>query len=207
MANVPFEYGCNVAGAFVTEPNQHPVGWVTTLDGLGLAPGGLKADLTVIQPITGDAITVVGVVENFSWGGGVGDVLHIEFYASQENATQIKPLQQMALRNPIVNNLAWWIADWDPETKAWYEKSYPMSPSTISGTIQGEDNPTLDVDLTGAPVKDGIDVMVYKIAINVAPATNQQYTLHFANSASKTLAKPWGLQVGTLAATDIPPAT
>jgi hypothetical protein len=206
MASVPFEYGCNVAGAFVMAPNEHPVGWVTALDGFGLSAGGVKADLTVTQPVTRGRITVVGVLENFSWAGGAGDPLKLDFYVSQENATQIKALQQTALKNTRVSKLGWWIADYDQETKAWYEKSYPMSPSTISGTIQGNENPSLDVDLTGAPVKDGIDVMVYKVAIEVAPAANQQYALHFADSAAKPIVKAWGLQVGTLAATKIPPA-
>jgi hypothetical protein len=72
MASVPFEYECNVAGAFAIDPNEHPVGWVTALDGFGLTTAGLKADLAVAQPATGGAITVVGVLENFSWPGGVG---------------------------------------------------------------------------------------------------------------------------------------
>jgi hypothetical protein len=106
-----------------------------------------------------------------------------------------------------VSKLGWWIADYDQETKAWYEKSFPMSPSTISGTIQGEVHPTLSVELTGAPVKPGIDVIGYKVTIEVVPTANQQYALHFANSASTPLVKAWGLQVGTLAAAVIPPAT
>ena len=57
---------------------------------------------------------------------------------SQENAIQIKSLQPTTLKSTMVSKLAWWIGDYDQETKAWYEKSFPMSPSTISGTIQGE---------------------------------------------------------------------
>ena len=71
MVAVPFEYGCNVAGAFVVDPNGLPVGWVTALDGFGLSAGGVKADLTVTQPVTGGTMTVVGVLEKFSWAGGV----------------------------------------------------------------------------------------------------------------------------------------
>jgi hypothetical protein len=82
-----------------------------------------------------------------------------------------------------------------------------VSPSTISGTIQGGDNPALNVGLTGAPVTGSIDVILYKVTIEVIPAANQQYNLLFANSASKPIVKAWGLQVGTLAAADIPPAT
>jgi hypothetical protein len=208
MATVPFEYGCNVAYAFAVDPNEHPrVGWVTALDGFGLPPGALKADLTLTKPTTGGTVPAVGVLERFFWGGDVGDPLILDFYVSQENATQIKTLQQMALKTDSVSTLGWWIADYDPETKLWFEQSFPMSPTTVSGTIQGKDNPALDVDLAGAPMKDGADVMVYKVTIGVVPAANQQFALHFANSAQAPLVKAWGLQVGTLAATDIPPAT
>jgi hypothetical protein len=206
MAAVPFEYGCNVAGAFVTDPNGPPVGWVTVLDGFGLAAGSVKADLTVTQPLTGGTTSVVGVLEKFAWGGGVGDPLELVFHVSQENATQIKALQQTLLKNTAVSKLGWWIADYDQETKLWYEKSFPMSPSTVSGTIKAGDNPALEVDLAGAPVTDGIDVMVYKVAIEIVPAANQPYALHFANSAAKPVVKAWGLQVGTLAAAEISPA-
>jgi hypothetical protein len=207
MAAVPFEYGCNLAGAFVMDPNEHPVGWMTALDSIGLPAGGLKADLTVAQPVTGGTTTAVAVLEKFSWAGGVADPLKLVFHVSQENAIQIKALQQTTLKNITVSKLGWLIADYDQETKAWYEKSSPVSPSTISGTIQGGDNPALNVGLTGAPVTGSIDVILYKVTIEVIPAANQQYNLLFANSASKPIVKAWGLQVGTLAAADIPPAT
>ena len=41
----------------------------------------------------------------------------------------------------MVNKLGWWIADYDHETKAWYEKSFLISPSSISGTIQAKITP------------------------------------------------------------------
>jgi hypothetical protein len=207
MAAVPFEYGCNVAGAFVTDPNERPVGWMAALEPIGLPAGGLKADLTVAQPVTGGTTTAVGVLEKFSWAGGVADPLKLVFHVSKENAIQIKSLQPTTLKSITVSKLAWWIGDYDQVTKAWYEKSFPMSSSTISVTIQGEDNLPLNVDLTGAPVKDGTEVMLYKVTMEVVPAANQQYALHFANSASSPIVKAWGLQVGTFAATDISPAT
>ena len=56
-----------------------------------------------------------------------------------------------------------------------------------------------DLDLTGQPAKDGIDVMVYKVSIQIAPAANQAYQLLFANAAGKPMTKSWGLTVGTVA--------
>jgi hypothetical protein len=214
VATAPFEYACNVAGAFETEPPQGLIGYLTAFYGFGL-PAPLKADLTVTQPVTegtaiehpapGKAIPVVGVLDSFYWGGEPGDPLQFVFHVSHENANQLWSVLQAPLTNNTVRTLGWWIGDYDQEIKVWYDKSSPMSPSAISGTIQGGDNPNLNVDLTGTAVKGG--ALVYKATIQVAPAANQQYTLHFANSASTPIAKAWGLQVGPLAATDIPPAT
>jgi hypothetical protein len=204
MATVPFNLECNVASGFVMDPNAHPrVGYVTALDGLGLPAGGLKADLTVTRPVTGDTMKVVGVLEKFSWAGGAGDLIQVDFCASQENAAQLKALQQMTLKTAVVKQLSWWIADYDQETKAWFEQAYPLSPP--SGIIAGKDNPALEVDLSPVQVKDGIDVGVYKITIKVVPAANKAYDLHFANSAKMPIVKSWGLVVGTLAAAEVPP--
>ena len=75
------------------------------------------------------------------------------------------------LKTTTVKALAWWIGDYDHETKSWYEKSYPLGPGLITGIIAGKENPELSVDLSGVPAKDGIDV--YMISIKVAPAANQ----------------------------------
>jgi hypothetical protein len=143
---------------------------------------------------------VVGIIEKFSWAGAVGDAIHIEFWCSRENATQIKLLQQLTLKSTVIKQLSWWIADYDQETKLWFEASSPKAPAAVTGTIAGGDAPMLNVDLAGAPVKDGIDVMVYKVAVSVVPAANQAHTLMFANSEKKPTVKAWGLVVGTLAA-------
>lgn len=207
MATVSFEYGCNVAGAFVTNPKETPVGWMTALDGFGLSAGSVKPDLTVTQPLTGGTISVVGVLQKLTWAGGAGDPLEFVFHVSQENATLIKALAQTTLENITVSKAGWWIADYDQKTKLWYEKAFPVSPSTVSGTLQGKDIPTLEVDLAGAPETDGTDVMLYKVALGIVPPANQQYALHFANSAATSMVKAWGLPVGTLATAEIPSAT
>ena len=228
MASVPFEFDCVKEAGFVMDPNAHPrFGYITALDGFGLGPGSaLSADLNVSVPFNVSSTypplelkpaplaapaapiptaTVVGVIEKFTWAGGVGDAIHLEFWCSQENSLHVKALQQLALKNTAINALGWWIADYDPETKLWFEQSYPQSPTTIAGTVPGGDNPMmLDVDLTGAPVKDGIDVLVYKVSISVVPAANRAYSLMFANSSNKPVVKAWGLEVGSLASSADP---
>src|SRR5689334_21959507 len=113
MGNVAFEYDCNKVAAFVMNPTEQPrIGYVVALDGFGLV-GPLAKDLQVSIPFnTGKiapaykgltfvtpqkpplkVVKVVGVIERFAWEGGVGDPIKIDFYVSQENATQVKALQ------------------------------------------------------------------------------------------------------------------
>jgi hypothetical protein len=99
-----------------------------------------------------------------------------------------------------LKGLGWWIVDYDPESKQWFEESFPASGAAITGLIAGQGYPELNVDLTPVPVTDGIEVDVYKVSISVVPAANQQYSLEFASSAGKPIVKSWGLVTGTLLA-------
>lgn len=205
MATVPFDLECSVASGFVMAPNAHRrVGYVTALDGLGLPAGGLKPDLTVTRPVKGDRVPVVGVLERFSWAGGIGDVIRVNFYASQENAALLRALQQRTLQTAVVKKLSWWIADYDQETKAWFEQSYPLSPP--SGILAGKDKPALEVAPTPAQVRS-IDTDIYNVYFEVEPAANQAYDFHFADSATKQIVKSWGLRVGTQTTAEVPPSS
>lgn len=211
MASILFAYECSKAAGFVPDPNEpQRVGYVTALT-IGtteyakdmqvyvpaVQPVGFKG-LGPVAPTAANAgfggIYVVGVLEKFDWDGGVGHPLKLEFYVSHDHAVQIKEAQQSRLTTKIVT-AAWWIVDYDVETKKWYEQSFPTN--AVGGVVGGtKDQPELDVDLTGVPAADGIDVNVYKVTVSVAPAANGQYMLHFANSPQKWVAKSWGLVVG-----------
>jgi len=212
--SVSFNFECDTSSPFIMDPNEHKTfGYVTQFNGVGLASAFPK-DLTVSVPWNGGApppnlpgvkaptssvpvntVSVVGVIEKLIWDGGVGDPIEIDFYVSQENAVQIKTLQQSVLKTTTIKTLQWWIASYDQQQKIWYEAAYPLQPRVLTGLI----NPNLDVDLTPFLVKDGVDVDVYKIAIKVAPGANMESQLQFQTSASKPLVKQWGLTVGTLA--------
>lgn len=218
MATVPYEFECDKSSGFVMDPNEHKcVGYITALRGLGMNKP-LAQDLRVSLPYNNPAPTykplvsgtsfdpvhhtvqVVGVLEKFTWAGGVGDPIEIDFWTSQENAFQIKALQQTTLKDTRIESFGFWIADYDQESRQWYEKAYPLGSGQLTGVVSNRENPELNVDLRGAPAKDGIDVMVYRISLKLAPGANQQYALSFANSSSQHVAKPWGLVVGSLAA-------
>jgi hypothetical protein len=141
------------------------------------------------------------VLQTFTWGGGVGDPITLEFQVSQVNAMQLKMQQQAQLQTTAVSSLAWWIADYDREAKKWFEQSYPLSGS-IAGVVTRGATPSLNVDLAAIAggSGSGTDVSPYKIRLSVAPAANLPYTLMCANSASMKVVKSWGLQIGSVAA-------
>jgi hypothetical protein len=200
MAAVPVDLECSVSSGFVMDPNEHQrIGWVTKLDGFGLPAGGLTADLQVSDPLAAGngkpmVVPVVGVLEKFSWAGGAADPLQFDFYVSQENATQIKALQQTALKNTAVKVMDFIVIDYDPAAKAWFTELIPGQP--LGGTITRKGNPQLNVDLTPVPAKDGIDVNVYKVDISISPQAAQIYTLKLATSSTRIVVKSWGMTSG-----------
>jgi hypothetical protein len=218
MATVSFEYKCDVAAGFVMDPNeQKRFGYVTAFSGIGL-PEGLAADLNVSVPYnTGDTptfavpitytraqgspvgvATVVGVIDTFKWSGGACDPIKLEFFVSQHNAMQILSILQRALKTPEIKKLGWWIADYDQETKKWFQQAHP---STNGGGITGhlncknDEGAMLAVDLKHELVKEGVDVNVYKVTLEVVPAGKFKYRLHFASTHGQPMVRSWGILI------------
>jgi len=203
-ASTPFGLDCDAGAGVMSDPKQPKrVGYITTTKGLGTPPVILAADLRVPSPFqassaapsTANTLQVVGIIESFEWNGGAGDPIKIVFYVSQQNALQVKGLQQQVLKSTKVDELGWWIADYDPQAKKWYEQAYPTGTRTISGIITGKENPELSVDLAPVALKNAT---LYKVSLTVVPGANQRYTLFFANASNRSVVRPWGLAVGTL---------
>jgi hypothetical protein len=133
---------------------------------------------------------VVGVLAKISWNGGARDPLVLDFCLSQENAFQVKTLQQTTLKNTSVKAVNFAVVDYDQETKTWFTAFAPVH--ALSGIIAGKENPELDVDPTSTPVKDGIEVTVYPVRLSVAPAGSGVYALNLATSSSRPVVKSWG---------------
>jgi hypothetical protein len=200
---------------FQPQPNtQNRIGYVTTLTGFNEAV--LKADLQVFVPYDGATIaytgmhpapnpaspsgrqivTVVGVLEHFEWDGSVGGQLKIDFWCSQENATQLKTAQQSTLTTTRINQLGWWICNFDQATKVWYEQSYPAG-GHITGSVTAKPGPDLDpVVLSPEPATFG-NKQLYHVLLPVTPAAADVQSLIIASSPTMKTTRPWGIQVGT----------
>ena len=218
-ASTPYDFACDKSNGFLPDPNTHArVGYVTALAGLGsTTPVTLAQDLQISYVWTGAApkyapaaaaqsgagglrtMKVVGVLEKLSWTGGVGDPLSLDFWVSQQNAVQLKAAQQSTLMTTRVDQLGFWVASYDQETKVSYESAYPGSTPTVTGVLSPQNNPLLNVNLLGSAVKNGVDVLAYKISMQVAPAANKQYNIQLATSSAGPTSKPWGLVVGSFA--------
>jgi hypothetical protein len=211
-ASIPFAYECSKEAGFIMDPNDHKrIGYVTELDGIGLTqplsqdlqvnlpfkpiPGGIGSDLRSIQMVNGHPTAkVVGVLENFAWDGGVGGSIKLEFWVSKENMALLKAATSSGLKNTMVSAIGWSIADFDQETKTWYAAAKPVR-GALKGTISGGTaNPELNIDPNPELVKDGIDVNVYKVTLQIVPNPHEPNQLLFANSSAKSMTKVWGMQ-------------
>ena len=95
-----FDYPCDWRAGFIMDPNKNQrVGYLVNFEGLNMGEF-LKQDVDVFTPYSNSETsyggvtidkergkaTVVGVIEHFSWAGGVGDPISISAYISAENA-------------------------------------------------------------------------------------------------------------------------
>ena len=124
-------------------------------------------------------ITCVGVLESFSWEGGVGDPLCLSSYISAENAEVLSAKTKSALDTTIISELAWWIVNFDEENKVWYEEAYPLDPTIAGGQLNapGGQDVRMTVGTQAMKVAPNIDINVYNLYFEVIPAANSDLQL------------------------------
>jgi hypothetical protein len=128
-----YSFPCNWQAAVIVDPNKpHQIGYLTEFNGLGLAAPLVK-DLDVQCPYNNatppayqglgfnfpvnNEGSIVAAIQNVSWGGGVGDVFSFSCYMSQQNALQLKTLQNQTLRTTNISSIGWWVTNFDPQPK------------------------------------------------------------------------------------------
>jgi hypothetical protein len=203
-------FPCDWKAGFVPDPvKKERVGYVTDFNGVGLA-AALAKDLTVHAPFagltptytplteSGGTVHVVGVIESVSWGGGVGDPFIVSCYMSQENAHLLKTLKSATLKTTSVASFGFWIGDYDPESKKWFEAFHPLAPAKVVGQINtvGRNDVRLHVSDEAVKVSPSSEVGVYNVYFEVVPAANQTATFHVATSPTMKSVLPWGFAVG-----------
>jgi hypothetical protein len=181
------------ANSLTNDPNSHAR--IGSLSAFSLNSKPLAADITAYTS-PGTQAKVVGLVEKVEWNGGMGDMIKVEAYVSQENAVLIKSLQQSTLKTTTIDFTVA-IQDYDQQAKGWYAQM--QAGGTLHGMIGPKDNPELNVDLSPASLSKSVNAKFYKVTFSAAPVANKQAMLTMCSAKTKCAVKPWGLVVGTLA--------
>ncbi len=208
------DLSCNWRSGFIMNPQvKERVGYLVNFEGLDLS-GYLKQDIEVFSPfnnsetayggITVDTseqpykATVAGVIDSYSFGGGVGDPICIGCYISSENANQLKAKQKSTLTTTKITKLQYWIFNYDPESKVWFESAYPKEPEELNGQLNAQGAEVVfHVSGEGTKLNPNHDLEVFHVYFEIIPAANATFYLNFAESASTSYVKGWGLKVGT----------
>jgi hypothetical protein len=205
---------CDWRAGFVMDPTQKQrVGYLVSFQGMNMGEY-LKPDITVFTPynnseqayagvnIDADKKAVcVGVIESFSYAGGVGDPVCISAYISAENAEVLGAKMKTTLDTTMVNSLAWWVCAFDEENKVWFEEAHPMA-DVIKGQLNapGGKDVRLTISQDATKIAPNIDINVYHLYMEVIPAADATYAFHFATSSKTKFVRNWGLKVGSNAA-------
>lgn len=221
---MPHDYPCDWKSGFTMDPNKKQrVGYLVDLKSHAKAFGDLAKDIKVFCPFNGTQsltsslvsaadpqtpVVVTGVLDNFSFGGAVGDPICISGYISAENAKIISAKLQATLGSTFVSALSWVIFNYNEEKKEWFEEAYPLAAGGASAeAVTGQFNAPpgggavrLTVATDATKIAPTIDVNVYNIYFEVVPAANKTHALGFATTSTEKLVRNWGLQIGTLAA-------
>jgi hypothetical protein len=205
---------CDWRAGFVMDPTQKQrVGYLVSFEGMNMGEY-LKPDITVFTPYnnseqaysgvsidTDKKAVCVGVIESFSYGGGVGDPICISAYISAENAEVLSAKMKTTLDTTMVTSLAWWICNFDEENKVWYEEAHPME-DAVKGQLNapGGKDVRLSIAQEATKLAPNIDINVYNLYMEVIPAADATYAFHFATSSKTKYVRSWGLKVGSNAA-------
>lgn len=222
------DLNCDWKSGFLMEPTKKQrCGYLMAFDGLGfnkgeIAKGNDPYKIRVFTPYNADSteyteVTVedldgqkvldcVGVIESFSFGGGVGDPICISAYVSSEFANQLKAKQKASLVTTVITQLSWWVVNYDVDAKCWFEEAFPKGSTDASdGYVKGQLNASggTDVRLSIAEeptmISSNLDIQVFNIYFEIVPASDTTYALSFRQAATKAYVKGWGLQVGGVA--------
>ena len=221
------DLSCDWKSGFVMDPTKKQrCGYLVAFNGLGLNQEPDKendafkirvftpynaADLEYANVAVDDldgqkVLNCVGIIESFTFAGGVGDPICVSAYVSSEFANQLKAKQKASLETTVIKKLGWWVVNYDVDDKSWFEEAFPKgNTDSGDGFVMGQLNASAGKDvrlsIAEAPtlIAPNLDVQVFNIYFEIVPASDTTYALAFRQGKTKAFVKGWGLQVGSVA--------
>jgi hypothetical protein len=218
---------CDWKSGFVMDPTKKQrCGYLVGFNGLGLNQEPDKETdaykIRVFTPYNAAALeyaqvkvddldgqkvlNCIGIIESFSFAGGVGDPICISAYVSSEFANQLKAKQKASLETTVIKKLGWWVVNYDVDDKSWFEEAFPKgNTDSGDGMVMGQLNASggkdVRLSIADAPtlIAPNLDVQVFNIYFEIVPASDTTYALAFRQGKTKAFVKGWGLQVGSVA--------
>lgn len=218
---------CDWKSGFVMDPTRKQrCGYLVGFNGLGLnqepdkendafkirvftpynAADKEYANVTVDDMDGQKVLNCVGIIESFSFAGGVGDPICISAYVSSEFANQLKAKQKASLETTVIKKLGWWIVNYDVDDKSWFEEGFPKGNTDsgdgfVMGQLNASGGKDVRLSIADAPtlISPNLDIQVFNIYFEIVPASDTTYALAFRQGKTKAFVKGWGLQVGSIA--------
>lgn len=221
------DLSCDWKSGFVMDPTKKQrCGYLVAFNGLGLNQEPDKEndafkirvftpynapDLEYAQVAVDDldgqkVLNCVGIIESFSFAGGVGDPICVSAYVSSEFANQLKAKQKASLETTVIKKLGWWVVNYDVDDKSWFEEAFPKGNTDsgdgfVMGQLNASSGKDVRLSIADAPtlIAPNLDVQVFNIYFEIVPASDTTYALAFRQGKTKAFVKGWGLQVGSVA--------
>jgi hypothetical protein len=100
------------------------------------------------------------------------------------------------LARPLTNTklkLAWYIIDFDEDSKNWYEAAFVKQPAQAEANIDSAGG-ELQIFIANEPTKasETLDINLFAFEFQVVPADGKNAKVEFATGPSQKLVKQWG---------------
>lgn len=166
--------------------NQIMVGYI---EHVKIGGTELVGDITVADPVSSSRSSVVGVLANISWDGGVEDPIMFTSQISEQNKLLFDSLMQPSLLNTDVD-LSFTVYNYDPDAKESF-KCFHTNSDILHGSIQKQVQEYV-MQIDSDPWTVPSISKSYTFTLGVVPKPQLQ-TIYKANSVKEQLVQQWGL--------------
>lgn len=184
-------YDCSVEQGFnFVKDVQDLVGHITALK---IGDTELSADIGVTDPtdISGDKVSVVGVMSSVYWQGGYAHPIAFDAKISNTNQTSVAGLTLNTLSSTEVT-FQFNVYKYDNANKTYY-KCFHANEADLSGLVETSGG-DLVLSIETDPSMEVRNPLNFHLNVSIMPAEKEQ-DLHVAVSNSDKFVKVWGVPV------------